>query len=174
MDTSALRSAYSDFLDAAAAPARADTEDGGWTAHQLLAHMISVDSAVTAVALGVAAGSRPGFDNRISLDRWNLDRIVEEHSGTADLVDHVRRQADLLCCVADGLSAAAAAVLVPTFLLSNDHLVADQCIPLAALIAGLGSDHVPAHAQQLRRLREQVQAGTCRSVAKTASGATAR
>jgi hypothetical protein len=153
MDTTALRSAYHRLLEVAADPDLGDAGDGGWNADQVLAHLISVDAAVSAAALAVVAGSRPTFDNRICLDAWNLGRIVAEHSGRTDLVGGVRRQAAVLCDIADQLSDAATAVLVPVLLLSNDTLVLDQPITLGQLINGLADDHVPAHARQLLEAR---------------------
>ncbi|MET9434897.1 hypothetical protein [Streptomyces sp. NPDC006551] len=156
MDTTALRSAYDTLLDAAAVPDLGDADDGGWSADQVLAHLLGVDASIAAVALGVVAGSRPVFDNRISLDTWNLDRIIAEHSGRTALIDHVRDQAAVLCDIADQLNEKAASVLVPTLLMSNDALVLDQPIPLASLIDGLAEDHVPVHTRQLLDLRVAV------------------
>ncbi|WP_093797068.1 hypothetical protein [Streptomyces sp. Wb2n-11] len=156
MDTAVLRTAYDRLLDAAATPGLGDTDDGGWNADQVLAHILSVDASIAAVALGVVAGSRPAFDNRICLDAWNLDRIIAEHSGRADLIDHVRSQAAVLCDIADRLHGEAASVLVPSLLLSNDVLVLDQPIPLAGLINGLAENHVPGHTRQLLGLRAAV------------------
>ncbi|MFE5655745.1 hypothetical protein ACFQ9H_06150 [Streptomyces sp. NPDC056517] len=153
MDTTALRGAYDRLLDAAAIPGLGEADDGGWDADRILAHLLSVDASIAAVAMGVVAGSRPTFDNRVSLDRWNLDRIIAEHTGRADLIDHVRSQVTVLCDIADQLNEEAASVLVPSLLLSNDALVLDQPIPLASLIDGLAEDHVPAHTQQLLDLR---------------------
>lgn len=156
MDTTELRSAYERLLDAAAVPDLGDADDGGWNADRILAHLLSVDASIAAVALGVVAGARPTFDNRISLDTWNLDRIITEHSGRADLIDHVRRQAAVLCDVADQLNEEAASVSVPSLLLSNDALVLDRPVSLANLIDGLAEDHVPVHTQQLLDLRVAV------------------
>ncbi|MCB8904608.1 MULTISPECIES: hypothetical protein [unclassified Streptomyces] len=153
MDTTALRGAYDRLLDAAAIPGLGEADDGGWNADRILAHLLSVDASIAAVAMGVVAGSRPTFDNRVSLDRWNLDRIIAEHTGRADLIDHVRSQVAVLCDIADQLNEEAASVLVPSLLLSNDALVLDQPIPLASLIDGLAEDHVPVHTQQLLDLR---------------------
>ncbi|MFD5079941.1 hypothetical protein [Streptomyces sp. NPDC058371] len=153
MDTTALRSAYDGLFDVAALPDLGDARDGGWNADQVLAHLLSVDAAVASVALGVVAGSRPTFDNRIALDTWNLDRIIADHAGRADLTAHLRRQATVLCDIADQLNEAAASVLVPAFLLSNDKVVLDQPVPLAGIIDGLAGDHIPGHTQQLLDLR---------------------
>ncbi|HVX47292.1 MAG TPA: hypothetical protein VHC49_25595 [Mycobacteriales bacterium] len=158
MDSTALRLAYEKFLAAAATPDLGAAADGGWDAEHILAHVISVDAATAAVALGVAAGARPTFDNRISLDDWNLDRIIADHSGRAQLIEHVRRQAGVLCDIADQLGDNAAAVMVPTILLSNGNLAVDQALPLRALIDGLAENHVPQHTDQLLALRSAVAA----------------
>ncbi|MCX2952526.1 hypothetical protein [Lentzea sp. NEAU-D7] len=94
----------------AAAPDLGEAADGGWNADQVPAHVLSVDAAAAAVALGVVSGARPAFDNRVCLAPWNLGRIIAEHSGRAGLVAHVRHQAAVLCDVADQLSERAAAV----------------------------------------------------------------
>ena len=156
MITTALRSAYEKLFETASIPDLGEAGDGGWTADQILAHLLSVDAAIAAVALGVVSGSRPSFDNRISLDSWNLNRIIAAHSGRSDLIDHVRNQATILCDIADQLSDQTSSVLVPALLLSNDALVLDQPIPLASLIDGLAEDHVPGHTQQLLDLRVAV------------------
>ncbi|WP_405899423.1 hypothetical protein OG242_19790 [Streptomyces sp. NBC_00727] len=153
MDTTALRGAYDRLLDAAALPGLGDADDGGWNADEILAHLIGVDASIAAVALAVVAGSRPTLDNRISLDTWNLDRIITEHSGRADLIDHVRSQATILCDIADRLSEEAAAVLVPTLFFSHDVVVLDRPMSLADLVDGLAEDHVPVHTRQLLDLR---------------------
>lgn len=153
METTALRGAYEKLLDAAASPDLGEAADGGWNADQILAHLISVDASTAAVALGVVAGARPTFDNRIALDPWNLDRIIGEHSGRAELIDHVRRQATVLCDIADRLDEKAASVQVPTLLMSNDQLLVDQPVPLRGLIDGLASGHVPDHTRQILNLR---------------------
>jgi len=153
MDTTALRGAYERLLDVAAVPDLGEAEDGGWNADQILAHLLSVDAAIAAVALRVVSGSRPTFDNRICLDAWNLDRIIAGHSGRADLIDHVRSQAGVLCDIADRLDGEAASVLVPALILSDDVIVLDQPVPLAGLIDGLAENHVPVHARQLLDLR---------------------
>lgn len=87
---------------------------------------------------------------------WNLDRIVADHSGRADLIGHVRSQATILCDIADQLSGHASSVLIPAILFSNDALVLDQPISLAGLIDGLAEDHVPVDTQQLLDLRATV------------------
>lgn len=149
MDTTELRSAYERLLEAAATPGLGDAADGGWNADEILAHLLSVDAGIAAVALSVVSGARPTFDNRISQDTWNLQRIIAEHSGRAELIDHLRRQGAVLCDIADQLSEKAASVLVPSVFVSNDTLGMDQPVPLAGLIDGLAGNHIPVHTQQL-------------------------
>lgn len=153
MDTTDLRAAYDRLCDAAATSNLGPAADGGWDADHILAHLLSVDAGIAAVALGVAAGGRPAFDNRISLDPWNLDRIIAEHPSRAELIDHVRQQGDLLCDIAEQLSKEAGSVLVPALLLSNNEIAVDQPVPLEGLIAGLATNHIPEHTQQLLALR---------------------
>lgn len=153
MESTALRTAYDLLLEVAAEPDLGPAADGGWSADQLLAHLISVDAGIAATTLAVVAGARPGYDNRISLDETNLARIVTGHAGRADLIDHVRGQAGLLADLVDRLSEHDAAVQIPVFLMSNGTLVADAPRPVSALITSLAEGHVPIHAQQLRDLR---------------------
>lgn len=153
MDTTALRRAYEKLFEAAATPGLGAAADGGWDADQVLAHVLSVDAAVSAVALGVVSGARPAFDNRVALDPANLGRIIAGHTGRAGLTEHVRKQAGILCDIADSLDEQAAAVQVPAFLMSGDALVLDQPIPLAAVIDGLVEDHVPIHTRQILALK---------------------
>lgn len=153
MDTTSLRSAYDRLFDAAGLPDLGEPADGGWDAEPILAHLLSVDAAIAAAALSTVSGSRPTFDNRITLDAWNLDRITAEHSGRVELIAHVRSQATVLCDIADQLSGEAASVLVPSLLLSNDGVGVDQSITLAGLIGGLAEDHLPVHTRQLLPLR---------------------
>ena len=152
MNTEALRSAYRDLLEVAATDGLGEARDGGWNADHVLAHLISVDAAVAAVALQVVSGSRPSFDNRVTLDSWNLDRIIADHPDRPALIEHVRRQGNLLCDIAEELTSDNSSVLVPALMVSNGALDVDQPLPLAALVDGLADDHIPRHAQQLRDL----------------------
>lgn len=156
MDTTALRAAYEPLLDLARDPGLGEAADGGWNADQVLAHVLCVDASVTAVALGVMSGTRPGFDNRICLDEPNLDRMITSYGDRATLVERVRAQVGILGDVADRLTEEEASVMVPALLVSNDEIVLDRPITLRTLIDGLADNHVPGHTQQLRDLRPVV------------------
>ena len=150
MDTTALRTAYRDFL--------AVTDRGGfdhpppeeWTAEQLLAHIVATDTGITAVALAVAAGQRPAYDNRYSLDGWNLARLAARP--LPELADRVRRRGELLCQVTEDLDDAELGVPVHCLILSGCTVMADRAMPLAGLINGLAVVHLPGHAAQLADL----------------------
>jgi hypothetical protein len=152
MDTSGLRAAYESFLAVARMDRFGPPTAPEWTAAQLLAHIVAGDTAITAVALAVAAGERPSYDNRPSLDRWNLARICAAAGDLPGLVDLVEHRGQLLCRVADQLTDAEADVAVPTLIISNDELMLDSPLPLRDLIDGLGHVHLPRHAEQLAGL----------------------
>ena len=151
MNTTALRNAYDDLLAAAETPS-SPPPPGEWDHDHPLAHLISVDANITAVALAVTSGERTTYDNRISLDHWNLDRLVSVAGGTSELLERVRHHGELLCTVADRLDDSDLQVMVPTLILSNDKVMLDQPIPLRALIKGLAEVHIPSHTDQLRAL----------------------
>jgi DinB superfamily len=152
VDTTGLRAAYHSFLAVARNGHFGPPPPPEWTAAQVLAHIIAGDTAITAVALAVAAGKRPSYDNRPSLDRWNLARICAAAGDLPTLIDLVHRRGQLLCEVAEQLTDAEADVTVPTLIVSNDEVMLDAPLPLRSLIDGLGHVHLPRHAEQLAAL----------------------
>jgi len=152
MDTTGLRAAYKSFLAVARTERFSAPPPPEWTAAQLLAHIVAGDTAITAVALAVAAGERPSYDNRPSLDRWNLARICGAAGDLPALIDLVEQRGQLLCRVAEQLTDAEADVAVATLIISNDEVMLDSPLPLRGLIDGLGQVHLPRHAEQLAAL----------------------
>jgi len=153
MDVCALHQAHEDFLEVAKAGGFGPPPPGEWDAERLLAHVAAADAAIASVALAVAAGQRPAYDNRPSLDEWNLRRIVAEAGGLDGLIELVRERGRLLCEVAAALSESAGTVRINVLIISNDELVVDEPWPLADLIAGVGTIHLPRHGRQLAGLR---------------------
>jgi len=156
MDVRALRQAHEDFLEVAKAGGFGPPPPGEWDAERLLAHVAAADAAIASVALAVAAGQRSAYDNRPSVDEWNLRRIVAEAGGAHGLdglIELVRERGRLLCEVAAALSESAGTVRINVLIISNDELVVDEPWPLADLIAGVGTVHLPRHARQLAGLR---------------------
>ena len=155
MDVRALRQAHEDFLEVAKAGGFGPPP-GEWDAERLLAHVAAADAAIASVALAVAAGQRSAYDNRPSVDEWNLRRIVAEAGGAHGLdglIELVRERGRLLCEVAAALSESAGTVRINVLIISNDELVVDEPWPLADLIAGVGTIHLPRHGRQLAGLR---------------------
>ncbi len=157
MDSTSLRLAYAGLLEAAEnvteAGAGTTPPPGEWDAHQLLAHLVSVDAGVLAVVCSVAAGGQATFDNRLSLDPWNLGRINERAGGQAQARQRIKVQGEALCALAEQLSEDELDQPIPTLLLSGHTLLVDQPVSLRDLICGLADDHLPRHTQQLLALQ---------------------
>lgn len=150
MDTTALRAAYRDFLAAAEHDGFDRPPPGEWTAEQLLAHVVATDTGITAIALAVAAGQRPTYDNHYALDGWNLARLAARPR--LELVNLVRRRGELLCHVAEDLDDAELRVPVHCLILSGGTVMADGPMPLGELINGIAAVHLPGHVAQLAAL----------------------
>jgi hypothetical protein len=149
MDTTGLRAAYAE-LDEVARGRLGPPPPGEWDRDHILAHLVSADLAIASVALAVASGQRPGYDNRVNLDEWNLRRIIEQAG--AGLAGHVQVAGDLLCSIAGMLGPDELDTLVPVLIVSNDELVVDEPWPLRSLVEGIGQIHLPRHTEQLRAL----------------------
>jgi hypothetical protein len=153
MDVPSLRRAYAGLLEAADTVARAGSvpppPPGEWDADQLLAHVLCVDAEMLAVASSITAGRPAAFDNRLSLDPWNLARTIERAGGPAQLRRRVQAQGEALTLLAQQLDDGELGQPVPTLLLSGGTLVVDQVLTLDDLISGLAEDHLPRHAEQL-------------------------
>lgn len=153
MDTAPLRLAYAGLLEAgerlAATRTRTTPPAGEWDADQLLAHLVCVDAAVLVAAYSVVAGGHGTFDNRQSLDLWNLERIRNRAGDQAQLQRRIRMQGEALCALAEHLSDDELGQVIPTLLLSGDTVLVDGPVSLRDLLTGLADDHLPRHTQQL-------------------------
>lgn len=157
LDTAPLRDACSAVLGAAKTVAKADTTitvpAGEWSADQILAHVSIVNATTIAAAYAVASGTNTTYDNRIALDTWTINHVIELAGGNAGLRERIRQQADVLCALAEPvLSETELDTPIPTRLLSNDTVLVDQLVPLRDLITGLAEAELPGHAQQLLAL----------------------
>lgn len=108
-----------------------------------------MDAGILAVACTVAAGAHATFDNRLSLDTYNLARISERTGGRGPMLDRIRGQGEALCRVVERLGEDELDQPVPTLLMSGGTLLVDQPLRLGDLLVGLADDHLPRHAQQL-------------------------
>lgn len=157
LDTAPLRDACSALLEAAQTAAETDTTitvpAGEWNADQILAHVSIVNATTIAAAYAVASGTNTTYDNRIALDTWTINHVIELAGGNSGLRERIRQQADVLCALAEPvLSETELDTPIPTRLLSNDTVLVDQLVPLRDLITGLADVELPGHAQQLLAL----------------------
>jgi hypothetical protein len=81
MDVTRLRQAHDEFLAVAEAGGFGPPPAGEWDAGRILAHVALGEASGAAAALAIAAGQRAVYDNRPSLDEWNLRRMVRQASG---------------------------------------------------------------------------------------------
>ncbi|APA99612.1 hypothetical protein GL305_25240 [Nocardia seriolae] len=156
-DTSALREAYRALLEAAATVADSDRTvppaPGEWDADRILAHVSLITAATIATAARVTAGEHARYDNRVALDTWTIDRVIERAGGQRDLCERLRHQAEILCGFGSAaLSGPELDTLVPTRLLSAGTLLVDQPLPLRDLFQGLIDEEIPGHTRQLLAL----------------------
>lgn len=152
MDSTVVRQAYADFLAVAEAGGFGPPPPGEWDEARLLAHIYTTHAQITAVAVGVVAGTRPTYDNRSSLDEWNLRRVIDQAGDLPGLINLVRWGGELHCTVVDHLTDAHAAVQVPVLIISNDEVVVDEPWTMGQLALGIGMIHLPRHTDQLRSL----------------------
>ena len=156
MDSTSLRTAYVNLLDAAehvsALDMHAAVPPGEWNAEQQLAHLITVDAGILSVVSTIAAGAPATFDNRLSLETHNLARISGQAGGRTHMIERVRAQGQALCQVVEHLSGDELDQLIPTLLRSADTLLVDRPLSLRELLTGIAEDHLPRHAQQLLAL----------------------
>lgn len=153
MDVTSMRKSVGEFLAVAEADGFGPPPAGEWDAEHILAHAASALASGAAAGLAIASGQRPVYDNRISLDEWNLQRIVAGAGDLAGLVDLVRRYGELVCEVAAGLTERERDVRAHVLIVSKDQLLVDEPRPVGSLLAGLCETHLPPHADQLRGLR---------------------
>lgn len=153
MDVTKLRQAHAAFLAVAEGGGFGPPPAGEWDADRILAHVAAADASGAAAALAIAAGQRLAYDNRPSLDEWNLRRMIGDAGGTSGMISLVRRYGDLLCLVAAELTERDLDVSLPVLIVSKAEVMADGPRPLRSLIVGLSENHLPPHAEQLRSLR---------------------
>src|SRR5215472_1566555 len=110
MDSDGLRQAHEDFLAVARGGGFGPPPSGEWDAERLIAHVGLADASIASAALAVLAGERPGYDNRASLDEWNLRRVVAECGGMDGLIGFAAASGRLLREVAAALPESALAV----------------------------------------------------------------
>jgi hypothetical protein len=148
----ALRQAHEDLIASLDELSFGAPAVGEWDAYHVLAHVAAVDFSIASVALAVAAGQHPAYDNRTTLDPWHLGVLAERCATISELLNLVHTSGVLLCMVAERISSDHLDYPLPTLIVSCDKAVLDATVPLRALIEGVGRAHLPLHEEQLRAL----------------------
>ena len=152
-DTTGLRAAYAAFRDEAAAGGFGEPADGGWTATQVVAHVVRNDGLLAEVTRGLLDGVSPSLDNHDASQGPELDLFAAEAGGLDGLLEAARVSADRLCDLLDRLTAAHAATLVPTHIADGGVVVVDDPVPWGAMMTVQEHRHLAMHTDQLRALR---------------------
>ena len=153
MDTTPLRDAYGELLEAAATVAEgADPPAGEWNADQILAHVALVNAVTITAVSRVTSGANTTYDNRMALDPWTIDRVISFAGGNAGLQVRIAAQGEALSALAAMLSETELDTPLPTLLLSNGEVLVDQPVPLRDLITGLAEVEIPGHTKQILAL----------------------
>lgn len=155
MDCSNLRAAYDGFVSTAGSGRFDPPPAGQWAAEEILAHVMVTDRGIASLALAIASGQRATYDNRYSLDRWNLARVIATSGDRTALIDQVRHGGEQLCTIAADLSAADAEVSFHCLIISGAELVVDGPTTLGDFVRSVGTIHLPRHADQLASLRRE-------------------
>jgi len=143
----ALHEAYDTFFAEAERGGFGPAADGGWSAAQVVAHMIVNDETVAAVTRSLIAGKVVAFENAAGNDTTVLDAVVARAGG------------DLGALVARGvllgrLDDEQLATPVPCHLLDGGEVRFDQPMPWGQMMLGVQpTRHVPGHTAQLSALR---------------------
>ncbi|MFF4652765.1 hypothetical protein [Streptomyces sp. NPDC001380] len=159
MDTTSLRTAYTGLLDAAAA-AGAAAQAGRPTAEppgepgaeRTLAHVALGDRLLAAAARRLLEGATPSVDNAPAVDPAAIDALTSS-AGHDVLADLVRRNAAELLGLVERLPDDAALRLVRVRLVDGSGREAFSGeVPWGELLRVRAEEHLPGHADRLRRL----------------------
>jgi hypothetical protein len=154
VDIDAIQGAYAQFLRVWSAGGFEAPAPGEWDAEHLFAHIVAAHVTIASIALAVAAGQRVAYDNRVSLDKQNLRRIIAAAGDLSGLAEAVRRGGEVYCTIASQLTEFELDVRLPVFIVSNDTVIVDEPWPLRTLVEGIAHVHLPRHTDQLRTLRQ--------------------
>lgn len=150
---SSTRASYQRFFATAATSDFGPADDGGWDARQVVAHVALNDQAMAGVARELIHRQEPRFENLVCQDRAVLDAWI----GSDDLprlVDRGRAAAEAALALASRLDAEQLATPVHCRLYHDGELVLDRALPWGEVALQIQAGrHLPAHAEQLRKLR---------------------
>jgi hypothetical protein len=154
MDTTALRAAYEELAAEVEAGGFAPPPAGGWTAAQVVAHVVTNDALLAAATRAVLAGEPHTYHNHDVVDSAQLDAFLAGAPGDFPaLAERVRESGAALCALADALDAEQERTLVPMLIRDGDEVRLDRPVPWGAALGVQAGAHLPNHLAQLRALR---------------------
>lgn len=152
MDASALRAAYTRFLDAAREVRDAPAADGEWRPELVLAHLIVADRQVAAAAARVLGGVPAAFDNRPALSEPYLEAVVAAAGDWDGLVEAARRGGEELAATIERIGPEHSAAEVQAYIVAGDQVM-DAPVTLEWLAGVPATRHLPSHTEQLLSYR---------------------
>lgn len=152
-DTTGLRAAYERFRAEAAAGGFGEPTDGGWTAAQVVAHVVLNDALLAETTRCLLDGRPAALDNHDASAAEDLDRFADQVGGWDGLLEEAAVSADRLCGLLDRLSPQQAATPVPTHIADGGTVVVDEPVPWGAMMSVQERRHLPMHTDQLLALR---------------------
>jgi uncharacterized protein YndB with AHSA1/START domain len=154
VDRAELEAAYDTFWTEAGAGGFGAPVPGGWTAHQVMAHVAVNDGVLAAAVQGLIHERSPRLENLVAVDPAVLDAWVARHDADpARLVTAGRARARRLVDLIGRLDTQHLEAAVPTRLQHDGEVVLDADLPWARVIATQLTGHLPGHTEQLRALR---------------------
>jgi uncharacterized damage-inducible protein DinB len=153
MDLAPLSAAYDRLLaDASTHSVSASAKpDGGWSAAQVLAHIVIGDRDFASLCAQLRWGLTPTYDNRASQTPAYLDAVVRAAGSWPALVDGVRRGSAELLDVLASLSDSEANYKLTFSGVAGDRELG-MTMSVTEFAAGLAARHLPSHHEQLLAL----------------------
>jgi hypothetical protein len=158
MDVTRLEAAYAGFLEAAASGPFREPE-GSWPAELVVAHVSANDRLIAAHISEVLAGEEPAYDNRPATREDLLRSIVLRAGGFEGLLRESRHTSGRVLSLASQVGSELLAARFRVYILDGETVQVDEAVPIPALVAVQVRVHLPAHTEELLRLRASVRAG---------------
>jgi hypothetical protein len=154
MDTSALRAAYDDLLDAAreAGPCPGRTDGAGWGTPTVLAHVAQNDLLILAHIRGALDDTHPAYDNSSVVDAGAMDSVAAAAGSFDELLETAAERAAEVVELAGSLDEGTLSRDHPTRIVSGDDVMVDGPLPLAGFLSAQANVHLPMHAAQIRAI----------------------
>src|SRR5215472_2441428 len=126
--------------------------ESGWTAEQVVAHLLATTENFIAVGDGVKRGERPDCGDPEVVADDVLARRAAESGGLAGLAARLADAGERLAAHADSLSDAEAATPVRFTVYHEGRQLVDEPRAWGRILAGQTSFHLPLHRKQLEAL----------------------